>query len=104
MNMPANASINLSSKIKGWGVDADTVNRPGVPRERQPINKTGVARPDVEQQDVTVRIHHSTERPGITPIFGTSCPPKLLSGLMRDFAYRYSEGRLIHWLTLLAAD
>jgi hypothetical protein len=27
-----------------------------------------------------------------------------LSGLIRDFAYRFSEGRLVRWLTLMLAD
>lgn len=38
------------------------------------------------------------------PVFGTSCPPSGLGGHMRDFAYNFSEGRLVRWMTLLAAD
>jgi hypothetical protein len=37
-------------------------------------------------------------------VFGTSCPPKGVSGALRDVAYRFSEGQLPHWLTLLLAD
>jgi hypothetical protein len=37
-------------------------------------------------------------------VFGTSCPPRGLSGRLRDIAYRYSEGRLVRWVTLLFAD
>jgi hypothetical protein len=41
----------------------------------------------------------------LTPVFGTSCPPKGLSGVMRKVAYkRYSEAKAAHWLLLLAAD
>jgi hypothetical protein len=41
----------------------------------------------------------------LTPVFGTSCPPKGLSGALRKLSYRkYSEGRAAHWLLLLAAD
>ena len=41
----------------------------------------------------------------MTPVFGTACPPKGLSGLIRRTAYRkYSEGRAAHWLLLIAAD
>jgi hypothetical protein len=41
----------------------------------------------------------------LTPVFGTSCPPKGLSGKIRRLAYaRYSEARAAHWLLLLAAS
>jgi hypothetical protein len=41
----------------------------------------------------------------LTPVFGTSCPPKGVSGMLRKYAYqRFSEGRAAHWLILLAAD
>jgi hypothetical protein len=41
----------------------------------------------------------------LTPVFGTSTPPKGLSGVIRKYAYRrYSEARAAHWLLLLAAD
>jgi hypothetical protein len=41
----------------------------------------------------------------LTPVFGTSCPPKGLSGALHKLSYRkYSEGRAAHWLLLLAAD
>ncbi len=46
--------------------------------------------------------HH--ERPGMTPVFGTSVPPSGLSGKMRALAFRYSENDIRHWLILLAAD
>lgn len=39
------------------------------------------------------------------PVFGTSCPPRGLSGVLRKYAYRrFSEGRAAHWLILLGAD
>jgi hypothetical protein len=41
----------------------------------------------------------------LTPVFGTTCPPRGVSGRIRRLAYdRYSEGRAAHWLLLLAAD
>jgi hypothetical protein len=41
----------------------------------------------------------------LTPVFGTSCPPKGASGALRKYAYaKYSEARAAHWLLLLAAD
>jgi hypothetical protein len=47
----------------------------------------------------------SIEHAFLTPVFGTTCPPKRLSGVIRKLAYRrYSEARSAHWLLLLAAD
>src|SRR5437870_1260336 len=57
-----------------------------------------------ERQIPKVKIHKSTERRVLTPVFGTSCPPKGLSGKLRDLAYQFSEGRLSHWMILLLAD
>ena len=43
--------------------------------------------------------------PRIPPVFGTSTPPRGLSGAIRKYAYReYSEGRAAHWLLLMLAD
>lgn len=90
--------------IEGWGVDLDPANRPAVPMERTPPRLHNVHWDESEHQQPRVKIHHSTERPGITPVFGTSTPPSGLSGKMRDVAFRYSENDLRHWLILLAAD
>jgi hypothetical protein len=46
----------------------------------------------------------SIEHEMLTPVFGTSTPPRGLSGVIRRYAYRYSEGRAAHWLLLLGAD
>ena len=56
------------------------------------------------QQPEDVEILVSTERPGITPIFGTVQPPKGLSGAIRRVAYKWSENDLRRWLLLIAAD
>ena len=53
---------------------------------------------------MTVEILHSMERPGITPVFGTSTPPRGVSGRMRRRAFRRSESDIRHWMMLLAAD
>ena len=37
-------------------------------------------------------------------MFGTACPPRGLSGRVRDAGYRLSEGRPSRWMTLLLAD
>lgn len=90
--------------IPGWGADLDHANRPAVPMERTPPRLANVHWDAPEQQVARVKIHHSVERPGITPVFGTSTPPSGLSGKMRDLAFRYSESDLRHWMILLAAD
>lgn len=56
------------------------------------------------RQPETVRVFHSLERPGLTPVFGTTVPPSGLSGALRARAFGYGEGDLRHWLLLLLAD
>ena len=96
--------VDLSSTINGWGSDLDRATRPGVPRDKAPEIGVEFLYPSLTQQKPTVRIHKSTEHARLTPVFGTGCPPRGISGKMRDAAYNYSEGRLERWLTLLAAD
>jgi len=89
--------------IKGWGSDLPRERRPAVPMERQPPRLDVQPAPPV-QQPVEVEVLHSTERPGITPLFGSPLPPRGLSGVIRRSAFRHSENDLRHWLMLLAAD
>ncbi len=56
------------------------------------------------QQPINVEILHSNERPNITAAFGTSTPPSGLSGMLRRFAFKYSESSYGHWLPLVLAD
>lgn len=58
----------------------------------------------LEQQQSSVRVLHSNERAGLTPVFGTTVPPSGLSGRLRERAFRYGEGDLRHWTLLLLAD
>jgi len=88
----------------GWGADLPPENRPAVPMERQPARLEGVHWDHTEQQVQHVKVLCSVERPGITPIFGSTVPPSGLSGMLRGVAFRYSENDLRHWLLLLAAD
>ncbi|WP_036165902.1 LAMTOR1/MEH1 family protein [Massilia sp. 9096] len=90
--------------INGWGADLDRKDRPGVPMERTPPRFIPPPVDRLPQQEQTVEILTSTERPGITPIFGTVQPPKGLSGMIRRAAFRWSENDMRHWLLLLAAD
>lgn len=91
------------TSVYGWGADLDPANRPAVPKEA-PSDVHTLRGKLPPQQIPTVKIHKSIEHVGMTPVFGTSCPPKGLSGVLRDVAYKYSEGRLAHWMTLMLAD
>src|SRR5687768_8414150 len=77
------------SHIRGWGVDKNPADRPAYPMERTPPRLEGVHWDQPEQQRQTVKVFQSTERPGMTPVFGTSTPPKGISGLLRGLAYRF---------------
>ena len=88
----------------GWGADLPDENRPAVPMERKPARLEGVHWDHPAQQPRHVEVLCSVERPGITPVFGSTVPPRGLSGRLRGVAFRYSENDLRHWLLLLAAD
>ncbi len=101
----AESSDQLRARIPGWGVDLDPKDRPAVPRERFDPGATGAHWEFPERQPEMWPRERSIEHKFLTPVFGTSCPPKGLSGVLRKVAYaRYSEGRAAHWLILLAAD
>ena len=92
--------------VPGWGADLDPANRPAYPMERTPPRLDNVhwERPAEQPNRHGIRVFHSTERPGLSPIYGTSAPPRGLSGAMRALGYRFSENDLRRWLVLLAAD
>jgi hypothetical protein len=96
--------VDRSSTIKGWGSDLDPKLRPGVPRDKAPELGVESLYPPIRQQVARIKIHKSTEHGRLTPVFGTSCPPMGLSGSIRDFGYKFSEGRLSRWMTLMLAD
>jgi hypothetical protein len=89
--------------IPGWGADLRPEDRPAYPMERIP-QRLEVPHDHIPQQHSHVTVFHSTERPGMTPVFGTSVPPTGLSGALRSVAFKYSENDLRHWLLLLVAD
>ena len=101
---PRESSEQLRARIPGWGVDLDPKDRPSVPRERFDPDSTGAHWEFPERQPETWPRERSIEHKFLTPVFGTSCPPKGLSGRMRKYGYTYSEARAAHWLILLAAD
>ena len=100
----AESSDQLRARIPGWGVDLDPNDRPSVPRERFDPGVTGAHWDFPERQPEKWPRERSNEHEFLTPVFGTSCPPKGVSGKMRRYAYTFSEARAAHWLILLAAD
>jgi hypothetical protein len=98
------SSDELRARIPGWGVDLDESVRPAIPKENFRPDATGAHWDFPERQLPRQPRERSLEHKFLTPVFGTTCPPKGLSGAMRRFAYRYSEGRPIHWFLLVAAD
>ncbi|MDQ4033486.1 MAG: hypothetical protein M3332_15050 [Actinomycetota bacterium] len=101
----AESSDELRARIPGWGVDLDPKDRPSVPRERFDLNLSGAHWDFPENQPEKWPRERSIEHKFLTPVFGTSCPPKGVSGMMRKYAYRrFSEGRAAHWLILVVAD
>jgi hypothetical protein len=99
----ARATETLRQEIVGWGVDLDPRNRPAVPKEQFNLDN-GAHWTFPERQVVHYEREKSTEHKFLTPVFGTSCPPRGISGAIRRYAYRYSEGQSAHWLLLIVAD
>jgi hypothetical protein len=99
-NIPEHCAHN-----KGWGVDADPENEPTYPMKHytgDDRRRMNYERPP--RQTNGIEVLHSNERPGLTAVYGTSSPPSGLSGVIRRFAFRFSEGSFGHWLPLILAD
>ena len=96
---------NKYADIPGWGIDADPENEPTYPMKNytgDDHKRLNYERPAL--QPIRQEILHSNERPNATAVFGTSTPPSGLSGMLRRYAFRYSEGSSGHWMTLVLAD
>ena len=95
----------LRARIPGWGADLDPHDRPAVPKQQWQEDFSGAHWEFPERQPEKWPRERSIEHKFLTPVFGTSCPPKGLSGVLRKYSYaKYSEARAAHWLILLAAD
>jgi hypothetical protein len=94
------------SEIQGWGADLDPAVRPAVPMHRYPQRFVDMQTDDIPAQPLRddMKVFHSNERPGLTPVFGTAQPPSGISGLLRKASFHYSENDLRHWLMLMFAD
>src|SRR5215218_9334851 len=101
----APSSDELRARIPGWGADLDLEDRPSVPRLQFDPNLSGARWELPEQQPEKWPRERSIEHARLTPVFGTACPPKGVSGAIRKLSYRrFSEGRAAHWLLLVLAD
>jgi hypothetical protein len=101
----AESSEQLRARIPGWGADLDPKDLPSVPKLQYRPDATGARWEFPERQQEKFPRERSIEHKFLTPVFGTACPPKGISGLIRRRAYRkYSEARAAHWLLLIAAD
>jgi hypothetical protein len=99
---PVPNSDDLRARIPGWGADLNKEDRPSVPKLK--FLETGAHWDFPERQPEKWPRERSVEHRFLTPVFGTAQPPSGLSGAMRKFAYKFSEGRAAHWMILLYAD
>jgi hypothetical protein len=105
MPPPAETTEQLKQRIPGWGVDLDPRDRPSVPQVAFQEDLSGARWEFPERQPEKWPRERSIEHKFLTPVFGTSCPPRGLSGAIRKFSYaRYSEARAARWLLLMLAD
>ncbi|WP_324670958.1 hypothetical protein [Hymenobacter sp. GOD-10R] len=93
-------------KLPGWGIDANPENDPTYPMREPRLNVT--QDPDSKQrpsqQPVDIELLKSIERDHISSVFGEAAPPSGLSGMIRRWAFKYSESNYAHWLPLIMAD
>jgi hypothetical protein len=101
---PTQTPEQLRARIPGWGVDLDPADRPSVPKLQFQEDLSGAHWEFPDRQPEKWPRERSVEHAFLTPVFGTAQPPSGLSGAIRKYAYRYSEGRAAHWLLLMFAD
>jgi hypothetical protein len=93
------------STIPGWGVDSDPSNDPTWPmRENPELDDHGLTWERPPLQAETVEVLRSVEHNRTPAVFGTPCPPRGLSGVVRRWAFGFSESQWAHWLLLMLAD
>jgi hypothetical protein len=104
-NVAEKTMADKYAHIKGWGIDADPENEPTYPMKKytgDDHKRIHWKRPPL--QPVNVEVLQSIEHPRMTAVFGTSTPPSGLSGAIRRYAFKYSEGNYVHWFSLILAD
>lgn len=103
--MDTTTTVNKYAHIKGWGIDADPQNEPTYPMKKytgDDHRRLNYQRPP--QQKTDIEVLRSVERPNLSAVYGTSVSPSGLSGAIRRYAFKRSEGKYGHWLPLLFAD
>jgi hypothetical protein len=93
-----------TSGITAWGVDANPQNDPTYSyRDRSADDHSGTwLRPSLQKPEVELLM--SVEHKQLPAVFGTSSPPRWVSGALRRLAFRWSESNWMHWLLLIGAD
>jgi hypothetical protein len=95
----------LRARIPGWGADLDPADRPSHPKLQYAPESTGAHWRFPDRQPGAEGRERSIEHAFVTPVFGTAQPLHGPAGAIRRLAYRrFSEGRLAHWLLLVAGD
>lgn len=101
------ASTGFGGSGRPPAADRDPKDRPGVPmyggQARGGAGEVAV-RPPLDQQPQTVPVLIGVEVDRLTPVFGTSVPPKGLSGAIRRFAYSIPEHKAGRWMMLMLGD
>jgi hypothetical protein len=92
----------VRATIPGWGVDLNY--RTAEPMEDYSPGASGAHWHFPDRQPELWPRERSPEHAMLTPVFGTSCPPRGISGAIRKYAYTLSEGRTSHWMLLVLAD
>lgn len=97
--------MSMSNTMNTHAPDASQNERPGVPMEKArptPVGNAHWLTPDRQPDPGNILKRKGLAQ--LTPVFGTSLPPKGVSGLMRRAAYEIPEHFTSHWLVLLLAD
>src|SRR6185312_11388901 len=91
--------------MAGHEAEANAKDWPAFPMRKESGDEhKGMSWERPGQQDATVEILHSNERPNLPAVFGTALPPSGLSGVLRRWAFRFSESNGAHWIILILAD
>jgi hypothetical protein len=100
-----NNAVVDTSKIPGWGIDADPENDPAFPmRHSEDLQSRGLTWERPAEQQPDVEILQSIEHNRLPAVVGTSTPPSGISGMIRRAAFKRSESDWWHWLMLMGAD
>jgi hypothetical protein len=91
-------------------VDSEPTRRPGVPMipEKPAAYPTVAGRPleqQIPSEEILTGVEARLNAGGdLTPVFGTSVPPRGLSGALRRAAYKIPEHKSGRWVLLMLGD